>query len=127
MKRTPILAVITAVALFPGAAHARGLDAVARVFDPDSRVLAQARFVADGDRFELAKRADGGGRAYMQYKYIRKDGGFQSGEHWGLAETSGAVVFDHDFGEGRKVLFRVCVGDLCSATGDQENWTIAYA
>ncbi|MEU4695053.1 hypothetical protein [Actinoplanes sp. NPDC023714] len=136
MKRIPILAVFTAVALLPGAGPAaaegdraggRGLDAVARVFDPDSRVVALARFVAEGDRFELTKRVDGGGRAYLQYKYIRTDGTFQGGEHWGLAEAGGTVVFDHDFGEGRKVLFRVCAGALCSGTSSGENWTIAYA
>jgi hypothetical protein len=56
-----------------------GLDATARVFDPDSRVLAEGRFFADGDRFELTKLAVDGGRAYLQFKYIRTDGTFHGG------------------------------------------------
>ncbi|WP_433831703.1 hypothetical protein ACQP2E_14205 [Actinoplanes sp. CA-015351] len=122
----PIVAVAAALTL--GAAPAApSLDALAQAYDETSHVLAEARFVSAGDSFRLTKWSSDGGRAVVQYKYIRTDGTFQSGEHLGPSAAGVSVTFDHDFGEGRKIVFRVCVDDYCSGTGDGQNWTIGYA
>ncbi|WP_229075964.1 hypothetical protein [Actinoplanes sp. DH11] len=115
-----------------GTAGTGGIDVVATVYDPDSRVLADAAFRSYGDRFALTKRATGGGRPYLEYRYLRLDGSLQTGVHHGLDTVDAIVTFDHDFGEGRKVMFRVCVtatrgADLCSAAGDGQNWAAGYA
>ncbi|RAK24709.1 hypothetical protein B0I29_13714 [Actinoplanes lutulentus] len=122
----PIAAVAATLAL-AAAPAAPSLDALAQVYDETSQVLAEAHFVSAGDSFRLTKRSSDGGRAFVQYKYIRTDGTFQSGEHRGPSTAGASATFDHDFGEGRKILFRVCVDDYCSGTGDGQNWTIGYA
>ncbi|MFC7529831.1 hypothetical protein [Actinoplanes sp. GCM10030250] len=116
----------------PGAASAKGLDALASVYDENSRVLAEARFASAGDTFTLIKLADHGSQVYAEYKYVRKDGTLQTGTHRGPALVGVPARFDHDFGEGRAVEFRVCVATgygsgLCSGTDQGENWTKAYA
>ncbi|MEU8244367.1 hypothetical protein AB0C07_39435 [Actinoplanes missouriensis] len=125
------IAAITATLTLGAAPVASSLDALARVYDENSHVLAEAHFASTGDAFHVTKQSADGGRAYVQYRYIRVDGTFQSGTHRGRDTVGVTVTFDHDFGEGRKVLFRVCVeapgDDYCSGTGDGENWTIGYA
>jgi hypothetical protein len=112
---------------------ALGKDATARVYTEDEdRILASAFFDSDGDNFRLTKRDSYGNRAYMEYKYIRKDGTAQEGSHWGLSTVDKTVVFNHNFGEGRKVAFRVCVQvdlgfDPCSGDDDGANWAVGYA
>jgi hypothetical protein len=118
----------------PGSAAAgRGLDALARVYDETSRVLAEAYFESTGDTFAVTKRAATDDRPYLEYRYVRKDGTLREGTHWGSVVTAETVRFDHDFGEKRTVTFRVCVraaaraSDLCSATDFGENWTVGHA
>jgi hypothetical protein len=108
------------------------VSATAQVFDRDSRLLAEAHFDAGRDSFALTKSSVDGGRVYLEYRYVRTDGTLQAGTHRGGGEAGETVRFAHDFGEGRKVTFRVCVEgerafNACSATDDGENWTIAIA
>ncbi|MEV6302922.1 hypothetical protein AB0M02_26140 [Actinoplanes sp. NPDC051861] len=120
------LTALMAIGLTPTAAAA---DALATVYDQDSRALAQARFVAAGDSFTLVKLAGAGRRVFVEYRYVRKDGSLQTGTHWGPDAVGGTARFDHDFGEGRAVEFRVCVeaAGLCSGTDEGENWTKGHA
>ncbi|MEU4420185.1 hypothetical protein AB0F81_06135 [Actinoplanes sp. NPDC024001] len=109
----------------------RGQDALARVYDADSRVLAEGYFESTGDAFAVTKKA-GDGRPYVEYRYVRLDGTLRDGTHWGSDTTGRTVRFDHDFGEGRTVTFRVCVrpgygADSCSGTEFGENWTVGHA
>ncbi|GAA2706740.1 hypothetical protein Apa02nite_032690 [Actinoplanes palleronii] len=104
----------------------------ARIYDRDSRLLAEARFDAAGDTFTVTKRSADGGRAYLEFRYVRVDGTVQTGRHQGPATADASVSFGHDFGEGRRLTFRVCVTEEhgfnpCSGTADGENWTVAYA
>ncbi|MFG1955422.1 hypothetical protein [Micromonospora sp. NPDC048830] len=109
-----------------------GQDALARVYvDGTNTIAAEGKFVSYGDRFELTKRSSYGNRPYLEYKYIRIDGTVQEGTHWGVSSIGTTVPFDHNFGEGRKVAFRVCVQvdfgwDPCSDDADGQ-WTIGYA
>jgi hypothetical protein len=109
-----------------------GVSSTAQVFDQDSRLLAEARFDASEDTFALAKSSAAGGRAYLEYRYVRTDGTVQTGTHWVGRQAGESARFAHDFGEGRKITFRVCVEGLpafkaCSGTNDGENWTVAIA
>ena len=132
----PVTAMAAVTVLMPvtaSASPALGEDATARVYsDDESKILASAFFNSDGDNFRLTKRDSYGNRAYMEYKYVRKDGTTQEGSHWGLSTVDKTVVFNHNFGEGRAVAFRVCVQvdfgfDPCSGTDDGANWTTGYA
>lgn len=58
--------------------------------------------------------------------------GRAKGTHWGTSSVDNPVAFDHNFGENRKVAFRVCVQvdwsfDPCSGDDDGRGWTIGYA
>lgn len=103
-----------------------GHDATANAYQ-DGKIVATARFIAGADRFEVTKVSHTvGHRAYLEYKYIRKDGTVQEGQHWGVSRVGHAVPFDHNFGKDRKVVFRVCVQvslspDVCS------DWETGYA
>lgn len=135
----PVTAVAATIALTPATAAAgqqttaTSQDATARVYAEDEdRILASAFFDSGGDNFRLTKRDSYGNRAYMEYKYIRKDGTAKEGSHWGVSTVDKTVVFNHNFGEGRKVAFRVCVQvdyefDPCSGSDDGANWTVGYA
>ncbi|WP_328469481.1 hypothetical protein OHA21_01955 [Actinoplanes sp. NBC_00393] len=131
MNILPLSALI-AVGLAPSAAAAApAQDAIARVYDANSRVLAEAWFHSATDSFALTKRTDHGSRVYLEYEYIRKNGTVQEATHWGSGTVGETVRFDHNFGEGRRVTFRVCVHvensfDPCSGN-DRENWTIGHA
>jgi hypothetical protein len=108
------------------------VSATAEIYDQDSELLATGRFDADGDAFTVTKRSAGTGRPYLEYRYVRIDGTLQTGTHQGATEVGAAVRFPHDFGEGRRVTFRVCVTGAhgfnpCSGTDDGENWTIGIA
>ena len=120
------VAALIAIGLTTSAA-ARGQDALATVYDETSRVLAEAHFESTGDSFAVTKRADVEGRPYLEYRYVRKDGTQRAGVHRGSATVGETVRFDHDFGEGRTVTFRVCVLDSCSGTELGENWTVGHA
>ncbi|MGN9775053.1 hypothetical protein ACTMS0_04640 [Micromonospora sp. H33] len=107
-----------------------GQNAFARVY-VDGKFVAEGKFNHDGDYFSLTKRGSYGNRPYLEYVYIRKDGTTQTGTHWGLGDVGNTVYFDHNFGEGRAVAFRVCVQvdyewDPCSHEED-EVWAIGYA
>jgi hypothetical protein len=127
------LAVLGSVAVAPGAATAAaGQDALARVYDENSRVLAEAYFESTGDSFAVTRRAGAGERPYVEYRYVRKDGTLREGTHWGSGTVGETVRFDHNFGEGRTVTFRVCMRaghgpDACSGTEFGENWTVGTA
>ncbi|MCI4066003.1 hypothetical protein MRQ36_27020 [Micromonospora sp. R77] len=106
-----------------------GQDALARVY-VDGKIAAEGKFISYGDSFQLTKRSSYGGRPYLEYKYIRIDGTVQEGTHWGLSDVGKPVSWDHNFGEGRAVAFRVCVQvtygwDPCS--DDDGQWTVGYA
>ncbi|MFI1991927.1 hypothetical protein [Actinoplanes sp. NPDC020271] len=122
------VAIIAATMGFAPAA----VSSTAQVYDRDSELLAEARFDAGNDTFAVTKLEAGGGRAYLDYRYVRGDGTLQTGTH-SASEVAGQTVrFGHDFEAGRKVTFRVCVAgergfNACSAGDDGENWTIGVA
>jgi hypothetical protein len=125
MNSMVALVMMTTVGFAPTA-----VSSTAQVFDQDSRLLAEARFDAGEDTFALTKSSAVGGRAYLEYRYVRTDGTPQTGTHRGGRQAGDAVRFDHDFGEGRKITFRVCVEgeyafNACSGTDNGENWTAA--
>jgi len=66
-------------------------------------------------------------RPYIDIRYIRKDGTSWEGRRWGVATPGENVTRDApNFGEGRKVAFRVCLQvsywpDPCSS------WEVGYA
>jgi hypothetical protein len=128
MNSILLLAVSTATMGFPPPA----VSATAQVFDRDSRLLAEARFDARSDSFAVTRQAGSGGRAYLEYRYVRTDGTLQTGTHTAGREPGETVRFVHDFTAGRTVTFRVCVSgahpfNACSAGDDGENWTVGIA
>ncbi|WIM93209.1 hypothetical protein ACTOB_005181 [Actinoplanes oblitus] len=107
------------------------VSATAQVFDPDSALLAEASFDAGSDAFTVVARATTD-RPYVEYRYVRVNGTVQTGTHEGVAKSGIPVRFEHHFGAGRRVTFRVCVTGAhdfnpCSGTDDGENWTVAIA
>lgn len=122
------LAVMTAAMGFAPVA----VSSTAQVFDPHSELIASARFDASDDSFTVTKHVAGGGRAYLEYRYVRGDGTLQTGTHSASDSVGETVRFPHDFTGGRQVTFRVCVAgehtfNACSAGDDGENWTIGVA
>ncbi len=108
------------------------VSSTAQVYDPDSRLLAEAHFDAVTDSFAVTKLVAGGERTYLQYRYTEADGTPRSGTQWGAREVGKTVRFDHDIQDGRTVTFRVCVAgevgfNACSGAADGENWTVAIA
>jgi hypothetical protein len=108
------------------------VSSTAQVFDRDSELLAEGHFDAGDDSFTVTKHVAGGGRAYLEYRYVREDGTLQTGTHSTGGAAGETARFSHDFTAGRTVTFRVCVaGELgfnaCSAGDDGENWTIGIA
>ncbi|WP_436533948.1 hypothetical protein [Actinoplanes sp. HUAS TT8] len=122
------VAVMAATAGFAPSA----VSSTAQVFDRDSELLAEAHFDAGDDTFAVTKHVAGGGRAYLEYRYVRADGTLQTGTHTAADAAGQTVRFGHDFTAGRTVTFRVCVSgehgfNPCSAGADGENWTIGIA
>lgn len=108
------------------------VSSTAQVYDQDSELIAEARFDAGDDTFAVTKHVAGGGRAYLEYRYVRADGTLQTGTHSASDTVGETIRFGHDFAAGRKVTFRVCVAgesafNACSAGDDGENWTIGIA
>jgi hypothetical protein len=109
-----------------GAAGALGHDAYADLME-GGEFVARGYFQANGDKFVLTKKSNRSypGRMYLEYKYIKINGQLQEGTHHGVSAVGVPVTFDHNFGEGRKVVFRVCVEDFgfdpCS------DWETGYA
>ncbi|MFF8846281.1 hypothetical protein ACF08N_26795 [Streptomyces sp. NPDC015127] len=123
-------ALILGVPIAPAQAAAAGHDAHVNLY-VDGKTVASASFISLGDRFEVTKRSSYGGRSYLEYKYIRKDGTLQEGTHWGVSDIGYTMKFDHNFGEGRKVVFRLCVQntygwDDCTDDADGQ-WETGYA
>ncbi|GIE88284.1 hypothetical protein [Actinoplanes regularis] len=128
MNSMVLLAVMAATTGFAPSA----VSSTAQVYDPDSRLLAEAHFDAAADSFAVTKLVAGGGRTYLQYRYTGADGTAHSGTQWGAREVGETVRFDHDLVEGRRITFRVCVAgevafNACSGSADGENWTVAIA
>ncbi|MFF8279587.1 hypothetical protein ACF05T_26275 [Streptomyces lateritius] len=114
----------------PAQAAPAGHDAHVNLY-VDGKIVASASFISAGDRFEVTKRSSYGGRPYLDYKYIRKDGTLQEATHWGVSNVGYTMKFDHNFGEGRKVAFRLCVQntygwDDCTDDADGQ-WEVGYA
>ncbi|MFJ9742707.1 hypothetical protein [Streptomyces sp. NPDC101166] len=70
---------------------------------------ASAHFINVGDKFEVCDLAFDGNTAKVEYEYVRKDGTLQKGSHSATVDSGNCSMFDHDFGEGRKVKFRAVV------------------
>ena len=121
VKLVPVIAIIGVVT--PTLA---GQNRTAHAIE-NGNIIATGRFVAGADRFEVTKNsATVGHRAYLEWKYITKNGEPIGGTHWGSSDVGRTVVFDHNFGKDRKVTFRVCVQkslspDKCS------KWEVGYA
>ncbi|MFF9870427.1 hypothetical protein ACF1G0_34510 [Streptomyces sp. NPDC013953] len=103
-----------------------GHDAYADLME-GGEFVARGYFQASGDKFILTKKSNQtySGRTYLEYKYIKVNGQPQEGTHHGVSAVGVPVTFDHNFGEGRKVVFRICVEDIfqdpCS------DWETGYA
>ncbi|RSN48234.1 hypothetical protein DMH12_27690 [Streptomyces sp. WAC 04229] len=79
------------------------------------------KFTSYGDKFTLCDDAYDLMQVYLDYRYWRKDGSLQEERHYLATGWDTCTTWDHDFGEGRLVLFQVCVDnpvvgvpDLCS-------------
>lgn len=113
----------TAHAATPQAVPSR--DATASLY-VDGRLVARAIFHHHGDRFDLAKWSRYGHRPYLDYRYVRVDGTTQTGRHRGVSRVGMHMLFDHNFGEGRGVWFRVCV-QVSWAFDPCSGWSVGYA
>ena len=131
----PLTAIVATMGFSPSPVPAglspSEVSATAQVYDPDSTLLAEARFDAGDDAFTLVGRV-AADRPYLNYRYVRVDGSVQTGTHWGAAGAGTPATFHHHFGTGRTVTFRVCVSgqhlfNPCSGTDGGENWTVAIA
>ncbi|MCM2388290.1 hypothetical protein [Streptomyces albipurpureus] len=89
--------------------------------------VARGYFKASGDKFILTKKSNQtySGRTYLEYKYIKINGQLQEGTHHGVSAVGVPVTFDHNFGEGRAVKFRICVED--SFWDPCSEWETGYA
>lgn len=130
------VALIGGLAVVPAAASsnasasstvgALGNDAYADLVE-GGEFVARGYFQASGDKFILTKKSNQTypGRTYLEYKYIKVNGQLQEGTHHGVSTVGVPVTFDHNFGEGRAVAFRVCVED--SFWDPCSDWATGYA
>ncbi|MFI1955662.1 hypothetical protein ACH437_28140 [Streptomyces xinghaiensis] len=84
---------------------AAGTDAVAETRGGEAWV----KFISYGDKFKVCDQYPNGldgFSVYVEYNYIRKDGTTQSGRHNVGTGAGTCATFDHNFGEGRSVVFR---------------------
>ncbi|MGW5852768.1 hypothetical protein ACWFQ8_33520 [Streptomyces sp. NPDC055254] len=88
---------------------------------------AKAKFISYGDKFTVCDTSWDTFQPYVEYKYIRKNGSLQQEEHWNGNGDGTCVTWDHDFGEGRSVTFRACVGIPGVPIDPCDDWKIGIA
>lgn len=119
-------AAATGLLLGGATAALAGNDAIANVYVNDAKV-AYGKFISYGDKIKVCKTHSYGNKAYVDYWYVRKDGTLQDGRHWSPGGKKGdCQTYDHNFGEGRKVVILACV-QVDWATDPCSNYETGYA